>query len=349
MMSLETAFLHLQQAASRQGCQVLLRALTEPVRRIGASACQLGALGLDDRLNDVTQHIEALRLSVEQQLFDGRFAEHLIALGRRCGELEFATVACECGVELHPLQSLREESRSRQKAPDFVHDNDPCLYFEVKTLARVHANQNVRALLAEAQAEQDNVRRQLAGGSKVATSLIVDQPYADKPYTKGAIGGLIETLILKTCSNYKPGQFSHGPTVLVLNLFDLPLYTTAPEQLRPVFWSPDPPVPGPMSGALWMSAFGAPGNLLFMPPEYAGQPAVEGAMRLHGVLQTHADVRGLIVLAHALSGPAQVMGLLLRSQRDTFMQDEGQSWETLSRLFGQYWNDEQDSNGWQLG
>ena len=339
----------LVQAASNVTYGILLRPFTVVIAAIIQQENALQACGMCDRIEKAKSVINELTSKFRAKSFGNSTINLLIDLGRILGELEFAAVAYTCDVPIKPVQSLDQECRSKIQQPDFVSTQHSSIFFEVKTIARVDATANLKNLIVAIQQQNDYLQLQLANGSPVATSVVFDQPYAQKPYEKGNLRGVVEALSLKIISNLKPGQFAKGCTFLVVNLLDLPLYTDGTEQIRPVFWWNVPPVAAPTSGALWLASLGQCRFPYLFPPDFDGLPGLEGMMNFDGVLYDKSYVKGIFWLVHSLSHPLLSMATLRADDVTVFKgEDDAITWSIIKKLVDNRWNDEHDSNGWQL-
>jgi hypothetical protein len=349
-IAMQLEFESLLKVAKHTGYDIIFDTLRLPVSRIAQQENVLRKYDMGDRLIAVEECTNSLCDSLAHNVQpDAKFIDRVIRLGRDLGELEFAAIAHERGIPVKPVQTLAHEARANTQKPDFELCEYPNIYFEVKTLARVHTAINIEALIKQIDNNQLSMRNQIKSGSKIASSFTVSQPYGTKLYEKGDIRGLIETLSLKTIGNIKSGQFKHGRTFLVVNLLDLPLYTANAEQLRPVFWWQALPVVAPTSGALWLASLGRNGCLYFFPPEFEGKPGIEGAMDFDGLLWNKSEVSGIVWLVHSQNGPARPMATLRKDDVSVYQEEEdGRLWLLLQKLVESNWNDELDSNGWQL-
>ncbi|MDO9053089.1 MAG: hypothetical protein Q7U37_04025 [Gallionella sp.] len=72
-------------------------------------------------------------------------------------------------------------------------------------------------------------------------------------------------------------------------------------------------------------------------------------MDFDGLLWENNEVSGIVWLVHSLSAQARPMATLRKDDVTAYEEDnEGRLWLVLQQLFGSNWNDELDSNGWQL-
>lgn len=331
-------------AAQSTGCAYSINNLHKPVQRI---AEQLGADNqYQDRLNHCAQLFKDLGEGFAASNFGKAFVDVLLATQQLIGELDFAAIARTKNVCLQPVQTLQQQKKSRTSAPDYKIDGCE-LFFEVKTLARVFPENNHTGFIEQATKAHANIKNHLRQGNKFAISILEDQPYQSKLREKGSMRGVVEALSLKINSNLKPEQFSRGDTYLVVNLLDLPVFSNGPEQIRPVFWTDHDGI-YPSTGALWMVAFAQPGNLLFFPPEFAGRPGIEGSIDFFGILQEKTYVKGIIWVTHHLNGVVTPMLTIRSADNELLRMSEDEKWNQLRNFFDDHWNDDVDTNGFNL-
>lgn len=331
-------------AAHSAGCGYTISSLQKPLQRITQ---QLGGNDLyQDRLDGCTQLLENLSKRFSAKNFESGFVDALLQTQQLIGELDFAAIAKIKSVHLKPVQTLQQQKKSKTSEPDYQLDGYE-VFFEVKTLARVFPENNHNQLIQQATKAHQDIESHLRQGNKFATSILVDQPYQSKLQEKGNIRGVIETLSLKIKNNLKPDQFKRGETYLVVNLLDLPIFSNGPEQIRPVFWSDHDGI-YPSTGALWMTAFSKCGNLLFSPPEFAGKPGIEGSTDFFGVLQKNPYVKGIIWLTHHLDETVMPMLTIRTEDNELLRLSDEAKWNQLNNIVGDYWNDDVDTNGFNL-
>lgn len=268
------------------------------------------------------------------------------------GEAQVCEVAQRAGVSLRRVPEAKH-----QKTPDYaLYDGaSPAAYFEVKTLSVVDGAINLKeAIEASFQGEVERSER-ISAGAPVAIA-VVEGPRGTKVPPKGQpsearhpMKARIEHLIAKADSNYKPGQYAVGPTCMVLNLLLFDGHYNEPASLRPVV-AGDPEPWHLVSGPYWTQAFGRIGDPVYGPIEFEGRPSIEGRLARDGILEQHADVRALLLLVHSWRQPPRFYGLWRNSEHDSW--HPGAPHESLGaallKLTGTNWNDERDTNAWQL-
>lgn len=328
-------------SARRSNCDIMLSSLSNVVQKIDDN---LSGLPLyQDRLDKVKRYLRELSGTFELKCFDNKFVNKLLALQQSVGELEFAAACVGCGLDVVPCQSLRSESSNKTSAPDFKLADDSA-YFEVKTLARVQPGDNFKDLLAQCERAANSIKNQLEAGVCVATSIVESRPYGEKLQTKGSVRGVIETISLKLCSNIKEDQFQHGETFLVCNLLDL-LVADTDREILPVYFDAQG---WPKTGELWSVGFANKGNLIFAPCEFEGLAGIEGVIDFDGILQTKPYVKGIIWMINTLGKELPPSMLLRQEDAESYRMENKNHWREIQKLVGNNWNDEVDTNGWQL-
>ncbi len=260
------------------------------------------------------------------------------------GEAHFLTLARSRGVS---LSKVLEEKDSN--TPDFIYPSQEPVYFEVKTLSTVRGGRGINENLDDALDAQIEIQRQLQKGRRIANSESIIQPYGTKPCHGGHIAVAINTLIEKTRQNIKIGQFTNPNTFLVLNLCILRPACSRCCALRPSYCDASL-FPTSVTGDLWMLAFARVGMLVQGIPDSEGASAVQGRIEKIGIL---ADpefnrIAGLLIVAYPLGQKPSIYGLFRNSDHSSWLTRLPGPIVTLTDLTGQYWNDDADSNGWQL-
>ncbi len=261
------------------------------------------------------------------------------------GEAQFYLLSKNKGV------ALERVPESKGKTPDFkLTTADIC--FEVKTLSVVDGEPGIRNLQNASLNAQVEIEDQFNRGARSASSITVVQPYGSKPYQdgKGTITAVIDTLIEKTKNNFKAGQFSKGTTFVVLNLCILPPNRFENCILRPAYYD-DHMFPRTVSGELWMLAFGLENMLILgYPSRRQDMTCVESLMTKEGFLVDHnsSDIAGMLFMIHPWDKEPEIWGLYTHDKYTAWRDNESTIYSTLHKLTENNWNDDKDSNGWQL-
>jgi hypothetical protein len=260
------------------------------------------------------------------------------------GEAHFYLLCKNKGV------SLTRIKEGVTKTPDFKFEQYN-MYFEVKTLSVVSGHLGIKESLEDSMDAQIEIERQLKQGNRIATGVSVTQPYGKKPYQKGkgTVTAVIETLIEKIKQNIKLGQFQDGKTFLVINLSIIPPFRTKNYVLRPAYHD-DYMFSKAVSGELWMMAFGREGAPILGIPEFEGKPGVESTMTKLGILSNpeYEDIAGILLMIHPWNEDSSVWGLYTYDKFISWVDNEPDIAKTLSSITGNNWNDDRDTNGWQL-
>jgi len=261
------------------------------------------------------------------------------------GEAHFLTLCDERGVSLSKIPE-----QYGLKTPDFVHtETSEDLRFEVKTLSVVGGGRGINKDLESALSAQIQIEGQLKAGKSIAVGESVVQPYADKPYKEGPISSVINTLIEKARQNIKSDQYAKPNTFLVLNLSTIPPFNSDCCSLRPAYCD-DHPFQMAITGDLWMLAFAKIGMLIHGISEFEGRPGIEGVIQKVGILtdDEYSNIAGLIVVVYPLGDKPRIYGLYRHSDYIRWCDNSEGIVQVLSKLTEMHWNDDLDSNGWQL-
>lgn len=236
------------------------------------------------------------------------------------------------------------------KTPDFRFEAQD-IYFEVKTLSVVSGSFGIRQSLEDSLDAQIDIENQLKKGKRVATGVSVVQPYGEKPYQqgKGTVTAVIETLIEKTRQNIKSGQFPNNKSFLVLNLSIIPPFRTENFVLRPAYCD-DYMFRKAVSGELWMIAFAQPGAPILGIPEFEGKPCVESIMQKSGILNDpeYEYIAGILFMIHPWRKNTDIWGLYSYDKYITWEDNKPDVVKTILAITENNWNDDKDTNGWQL-
>jgi hypothetical protein len=260
------------------------------------------------------------------------------------GEVQFWMLADEKGVKLARIP------KASHKTPDFQFFNSGSvsLQFEVKTLSVRNGTYALEAMSEDSRKSQIELKKQVSRGAQVAM-----QAHSVAPH--GAIPrGLQQTticqnLIDKARNNIKRGQYAAAPTFLVLNLILIDGHNTGNADLRPVAHG-YPNESSVRTGAMWTLAFGTLGQLVHSVPEYEGLPCIEGRLGRDGILVNpdFESLAGLILVVHSLSEAPALYGLIRRADRESWDSTYPVIGRAFYALVGTNWNDDLDTNGWQL-
>lgn len=264
---------------------------------------------------------------------------------QKLGESNFWAMCHAKGLMLERVAQQRNTRTPDFRLPTAAGD----VHFEVKTLSVVQCERGIDAALESAFAAQIDIERQTAAGARIATGISTIAPYGDKGYDGKPLTSVIDTLLEKVRGNIKQEQFALPDTFLVLDLGMLPPSRAERAVLRPVHW--DTGLVGtPVTGELWMVAFGSAGMVIHSVPEFEGKPGVEGAFSKQGILvDPHFDfVSGLLFVVHPLSAPADLWGLFRAKDVSDWSNHAPHACEQVLALVDGAWNDDGDSLGFSL-
>ncbi|HGW4092891.1 TPA: hypothetical protein ACNIDQ_000084 [Pseudomonas aeruginosa] len=272
-------------------------------------------------------------------------AQQLESFFQLVGEVQFWMLANEKGVVLERIPETSGKTADLKMAGDA-----PGLpQFEVKTLSVSAGGWMHLAQMAEDSFNaQLDLQAQRSQGKSVAFSEQSVSPHGDVPRDKTNIT-MCTNLIGKALGNFKAGQYSAAPTFMVLNLMLICSHFTGNMELRPVAagypenWSV-------RTGVLWTTGFGTMEQLIHGLPEFEGKPGIEGVLGREGVL-THSDTKGiagLLLVIHPLGKEPEIYGLIRDEDIQRYKDSEEKLLDAFHMLVGSNWNDDLDSNGWNL-
>lgn len=272
-------------------------------------------------------------------------AKQLEAFFQLAGEVQFWMLAENKGVTLERIPEAKCNTADLRMAGPA----SGLPQFEVKTLS-VSAGgwMHLTEMAEDSFKAQLNLQAQIARGKKIASA--VHSISAHGPMKRGEEQTeMCKNLIDKTIGNIKAGQYAAAPTFMVLNLILIDGHWNGTMDLRPVAvgypesWSV-------RTGVLWTTGFGTMGQLVHGLPEFEGKPGLEGFLGREGVL-THPhfkELAGLLMVVHRLGKEPTIYGLMRDKDRRRFEANHSKVLESFFFLVGQQWNDDLDSNGWQL-
>lgn len=266
---------------------------------------------------------------------------------QKLGEADFYVFCKKRGITLTPLDPIRRTTkRKHQVTPDFIYKPYD-IYFEIKTLSVVFGKEGIKKSLEDALDARIEIEQQLKQGRKIASSVYVIQPYGEKPYKRGTITAVIETLLEKTRQNIKRGQFPNDKSFLVINLSLIPPFRTENYVLRPAYCD-DYMFKKAVSGDLWMTAFAQPRMLVLGIPEFEGKPCVESVIDKKGILLEFDIIAGILFMVYPWQRDLEVWGLYKYEKHMDWRDNTPEIIEILQKITGNNWNDDRDTNGWQL-
>ncbi len=256
-------------------------------------------------------------------------------------EAQFFALSRSRGVHIRPLPTQVSKG-----TPDFAYVADETTTFEIKALSIVNGDRGHRENLEHSLDANIEIERQLQLGKRTAFAETESNAFGTKVKSSSVNLDHLIVLLEKARQNIKPDQFAASRSFLVLNLTAIPLLSGQGEDFRPVYWSRDSS-PHPVSGAMWMLAFGRPGMAVFGHPEFEGMPGIEGHFAAEGILHEHGWIAGILVVRRDLGGQLHTF-LLARASDIGKWSDDVSQWAPVESLVGVKWNDELDSNGWRL-
>lgn len=242
------------------------------------------------------------------------------------------------------------------KTPDFKYiiNEKTVAHFEIKTLSVVDGKDSLNKDISNSMDTKISTLDQLKEGKKIAFGETEVAPYGvykengkvvhDKPITQ-----VIKTLLNKSKNNIKAEQYSGKDTFLVLNLILLGTFSNSKKGLCSSYVD-DYLFQKPISGDLWMLAFGTPEMLIHGQPQFEGKPCIEGTLNDYGILvdSNYDNIAGIIVMVYQSDSITQNYALLKNSKYENWSSHEFDLLENILNLVDSNWNDEIDSNSWKL-
>lgn len=239
----------------------------------------------------VKKRIEGIREWADRCLAQIDNVNNFVALKEKFSELLMFTKLAR----RYPTQAIPERATP---TPDFrVQFKTLDLFVEMKSLNLLNPEVNLRTIMNDALESKIETERQIKQGRHVAMSAFVIQPYrrGDK-YKPDSTTAVVEALIEKVDQNIGKGQFSFGPTILLLDFSDQLLLHGSPSgNLKREFVCEEENVPVPQSGELWHLAFGAVGMPMKRVIDFEGLDEKDAPLRRQGILRKHDFIAGLAV------------------------------------------------------
>ncbi|MDT8445729.1 MAG: site-specific integrase [bacterium] len=190
------------------------------------------------------------------------------------------------------------------KKPDFTYFlpyNKTKYYFEVKSLHQLNGKSKYKNILDQFTNAKIDIEDQLKKGKRLAISITTVEPYKkdqdDKKdhlptYDPWSAKMIICSIIKQIEQNLKEGQFQLGPTILVVDLSQLPTHGSSIQNAQRVITQTDYSPHYDRSGELWHVAFGQKHFQIFKPEPFEQD---EGPLGTSGILVEYQYVRALLL------------------------------------------------------
>ena len=200
-------------------------------------------------------------------------------------------------VDLKKRCAIHNIPEAKESTPDFIIINDEDeVYFELKSLAYSEGNLIYQKSQNDALKGNISIEKQINDQKKQGCKGNIVASYVREVLPLGSVS-LIEGLkivINKIESNYKPGQYKKGETILAVDLNQLSISKGINDiyAIRRSFNHI-----GYCSGLLWTLAFGELNDRFYEAPEFEGKPNInKHRLNFNGVLTAHDDIKGLIFI-----------------------------------------------------
>jgi len=236
------------------------------------------------------------------------------------------------------IERIPEGTVSR---PDFKasYDSEGDIYFEAKVLGWASGGIQYNAAIDAGIAAQISIEEQIKSGARVAFGECEISPLGtSKESFENPEKYFIEAVSAKLGQNVKSSQLNLGPTFIVCDLTSL--HHPPNPRKSSVIVHNDNRFGSYSSGELWHIAFGEYGDRILKEIEFEGRSNVSGKLQKNGILVEHSSLVGVIFRVSDLSGKCSYSCLIRSEHYDKYAE--------LVAMLGDCWNDEENSNSWEL-
>jgi hypothetical protein len=252
-------------------------------------------------------------------------------------------VYSECAIFLEIKSKgllIERVPEAKEARPDFkVSYNNKDVFFEAKILGwAANGIQHNNAINAGLEV-QILIEEQLKSGKKIASGMYEISPLkTSKESIENPEKYFIEAISAKLNQNVKSAQLKLGATFLICDLSSLS-HPSNPQKSSTIVHN-DNMYSSFSSGELWHIAFGEYGDRILTAIEFEGKSNVSGKLQRNGVLIDHEKLLGVIYRTSNLSGICSYSCLIRSKHFDEYG-------ELIIKLCDN-WNDENNSNAWEL-
>ncbi len=235
---------------------------------------------------------------------------------------------------------ISKKTEEYSKTPDFqIKYRQKNYYAELKSLAFAKASINYRKVFDEGLSKRVEADEAVRSGQKVVvTEQSIDSYHLSTSkfhvYPKKQV---IQILIDKIVNNYKKGQYEVGETILIVDLRQLGITTTAVNAIMPFFYDPKDKLI--VSGELWNVAFGKVDNLVLSYPTTYIYGSVEGNLEKQGILHEFGNIRAIAFQTNSVPNGVELVGLYRTKDYEI---------KNLLDKFCRYSNDDTNTRGYLL-
>lgn len=245
-------------------------------------------------------------------------------------------------IELSKKYQTTRIQQTTTQSPDFnIKENGKFsfdIFVEVKSLSFLDGNLNYKAAQESGLAANISIEQQFAVGGINAFAETIISPFLKNnklPSTRE----LIEIYIDKINNNLKSEQFSHGDTVLLVDIKQLLLGSNWDESAVALYQEGQ--TQSIVSGVLWHTAFGQVGNIIYKPIEFEGKENVDSPLTKNGILIDHKFIKGLVFATYKNYHERKYLG---------FYRHEEQDEQTVNFIasFCVFHNDSMNTEAWSV-
>jgi hypothetical protein len=212
------------------------------------------------------------------------------------------------------------------------------IYIEVKALSFLDGNLNYKEAQTSGLNANIGIEQQIREGRPIAFGETIISPFLKRnrlPSTRE----LIEIYIDKINNNIKPGQYSLGDTVLLIDIKQLLLGSHWDES--GIAFYQEGLMKSIASGVLWHAAFGQAGEMIYKPIEFEGKPNTDSPLTKNGILIDHSYIKGLVFATYKNFQERKYFGFFRYEEQDN------QAANFIS-MFCDLHNDSRNTEAWKV-
>lgn len=230
--------------------------------------------------------------------------------------------------------------------PDFkVSIENGCCFIEVKALQMADGIFNARLIAEKSFEERVKFDQKLRSDGSAFRLQVIDphKSLDSKNAEKGDMVILINEMIDKFNNNFKPDQYARGDTMAMIFLSApvFPIYEHQDVRFT-ITQSYDGPYRKPISGELWMAAFGKPDMPIYVAANSCSGANINGHMERQGILIENHEIKALSFYLQGMPPqyPEEVVGL--------YRSTDEHSIKSVVTMFTSHFNDEKGTESGRL-